>query len=71
MSRVVLDPNVVLSALLFASGCLAWLRRAWQHGRMQPLVCRETAAELLRVLAYPKFKLSRPEQEQLLADLLP
>lgn len=30
-----------------------------------------TAAELLRGLAYPKFKLSAAEQEELLADYLP
>ena len=28
-------------------------------------------SELLRVLAYPKFKLTRDEQETLLADFLP
>lgn len=69
--RVVLDTNIVLSALLFASGRLAWLRQAWQTGRIRPLVCKETAAELLRVLTYPKFKLSAAEQEELLADFLP
>jgi putative PIN family toxin of toxin-antitoxin system len=30
-----------------------------------------TAAELIRVLAYPKFKLSAVEQQELLADYLP
>ncbi|WP_289241010.1 PIN domain-containing protein [Delftia sp.] len=48
MMRVVLDTNVVLSALLFTSGRLAWIRRAWQHQQLKPLVCRETASELLR-----------------------
>lgn len=38
---------------------------------MQPLVCRETAGELLRVLAYPKFRLTALEQRDLLADYLP
>jgi len=71
MRRVVLDTNIVLSALLFTRGRLAWLRGAWQGGRLQPLACRESASELLRVLAYPKFKLSAVEQEQLLADFLP
>ena len=32
---------------------------------------RSTAAELLRVLAYPKFQLTDAEQEELLADVLP
>lgn len=69
--RVVLDTNVVLSALLFSSGTLAWLRRAWQDGSVIPLASRDTVAELLRALAYPKFKLTAEEQEDLLAEYLP
>ncbi|MEQ8262144.1 putative toxin-antitoxin system toxin component, PIN family [Pseudohaliea sp.] len=69
--RVVLDTNVVLSALLFTSGRLAWLRHGWQRGTIRPLVCRETTTELLRVLGYPKFGLSRGEQQVLLAEFLP
>src|SRR5690606_20359805 len=71
MRRVVLDTNIVLSALIFSAGRLAWIRHAWQHQQLQPLVCRETASELLRVLAYPKFKLSTLERQELLADFLP
>lgn len=71
MRRVVLDTNVLLSALLFRSGRLAWLRHAWQARALDPLVCKETVRELLRVLAYPKFQLSRAEQQELLADFLP
>ncbi len=71
MTRVVLDTNVVLSALLFTSGRLAWVRQAWQHRRLQPLVCRETVGELLRVLAYPKFRLTAEDRQQLLEDFLP
>ena len=71
MRRVVLDTNIVLSALLFGTGRLAWVRHAWQRRRLQPLVCRETVNELLRVLAYPKFKLSAQEQQDLLGDFLP
>ncbi|ARP84295.1 putative toxin-antitoxin system toxin component, PIN family [Bordetella genomosp. 8] len=71
MHRVVLDTNIVLSALLFTSGRLAWIRHAWQGQQLQPLVCRETVNELLRVLAYPKFNLTANEQKELLADFLP
>ena len=68
---VVIDTNLVLSALLFANGRLAPLRLAWQTGQCLPLVSAATATELVRVLAYPKFKLSADEREQLLADYLP
>lgn len=68
---VVIDTNLVLSALVFATGRLAALRRAWQHGQCIPLVSQGTAAELIRVLAYPKFKLSAADREELLADYLP
>lgn len=69
--RVVIDTNLVLSALVFAQGRLTPLRQAWQTQRIRPLVSRVTAAELIRVLAYPKFKLSPEEQQELLADYLP
>ncbi len=69
--RVVIDTNRVLSALVFAQGRLTPLRHAWQGGHIQPLVSRATAAELIRVLAYPKFKLAPDEQKELLADYLP
>ncbi|WP_237218303.1 putative toxin-antitoxin system toxin component, PIN family [Rugosibacter aromaticivorans] len=69
--RVVIDTNLVLSALVFAQGRLAPLRHAWQGARCQPLVSSVTAAELIRVLAYPKFKLSAEDRQELLADYLP
>jgi len=69
--RVVLDTNIVLSALVFAAGRLAPLRLAWQQARCQPLVSAVTAAELVRALAYPKFRLGTEEQQELLADYLP
>ena len=69
--RVVLDTNVVLSALVFAQGRLAVVRHAWQDGRCQPLVSPLTARELVRALAYPKFGLTADEQRELLADYLP
>ena len=69
--RVVLDTNLVLSALVFTQGRLVALRHAWQNERCRPLVSKATAAELIRVLAYPKFKLGPEEQQELLADYLP
>jgi len=69
--RVVIDTNLVLSALVFAQGRLSSLRLAWQSAQCQPLVSTVTAAELIRVFAYPKFKLSAADQQELLADYLP
>ena len=69
--RVVLDTNVVLSALVFTHGRSVALREAWQVGRCEPLVSKATAGELIRVLGYPKFKLGADEQRELLADYLP
>lgn len=69
--RPVLDTNVLVSALLFHSGALSWLRGAWHSGRIRPLAGRQTTAELIRVLAYPKFALSEGERQDLLDDYLP
>lgn len=69
--RVVLDTNVVLSALVFRAGLASRLRVLWQQGAFLPVVSRGSAAELMRVLAYPKFKLDADEREELLADYLP
>jgi putative PIN family toxin of toxin-antitoxin system len=69
--RVVLDTNVLVSALLFSSGKLAWLRHAWASGQVIPLACRETVTELVAVLSYPKFRLDSAAQETLLGDFLP
>lgn len=69
--RVVLDTNVVLSALVFGGAVAARLRHAWQQGRFGPMVNTATAHELIRVLSYPKFRLSLLDQEELLADYLP
>ena len=71
LPRVVIDTNLVLSALVFAQGRLMPLRHAWQGPHCQPLLSSVTAAELLRVLAYPKFKLSAADQQELLGDYLP
>ncbi len=68
--RAVFDTNVVISALIFGRRLL-WLRRAWVSSAVVPIVCRETAAELVRVLGYPKFKLTEAERETLLGDYLP
>lgn len=69
--RLVLDTNVLLSALLFRSAAMTWARSAWQSGRILPLASRDTVSELLRVLGYPKFRLAPDDRDELLADYLP
>lgn len=69
--RVVFDTTTVVSALLFANGRLAWLRQHWREEGCTPLLSQATAAELTRVLGYPKFRLSQDERHELLAEYLP
>jgi len=69
--RVVFDTATVVSALLFEEGRLAWLRQHWQEGGCVPLISRTTAAELTRVLAYPKFQLTSDDRREILAGYLP
>jgi putative PIN family toxin of toxin-antitoxin system len=69
--RVVFDTTTVLSALLFRHGRLAWLRQHWREADCVPLISHATAAELVRVLGYPKFSLSTADRRELLAEYLP
>lgn len=69
--RVVFDTTTVVSALSFATGRLVWLRQHWREGGCLALISRATAAELTRVLRYPKFHLSADDGRELLACYLP
>lgn len=69
--RAVFDTTTVVSALLFTRGRLAWMRQHWQSGGCIPLLSAATAAELTRVIAYPKFRLTRAERDELLAEYVP
>lgn len=69
--RVVFDTNVVVSALVFKRGSLAWFRAHWRDPKIIPLASRATVNELIRVLSYRKFRLDKQEIEALLADYLP
>lgn len=69
--RGVLDTNTVISALVFPHGRLSWMRPLWTTGQIVPLICRESAAELIETLAYPKFKLDEIGIRTLLAAYLP
>lgn len=66
--RVVLDTNCLVSALIFSRRNFAWLREAWLNKRFVPLASHDTVSELIRVLAYPKFKLTHDDRESLLAE---
>ena len=69
--RVVLDTNVVVSALLF-TGISSKLVPLWQGGVITALVSRIILEEYLRVLSYPKFKLSEGDIKGLIQEeLLP
>ena len=72
--RIVLDTNVLLSALLFKGG-LAAIMHAWQRPRatpqIVPIVSKYTAEEFIAALHYPKFALTEAEQAEVLAEYLP
>lgn len=69
--RAVIDTNILVSALIFNGGKVGVFRQLWQDNQFQPLVSKSTVTELIRVLAYPKFKLTLAEQQDLLADYVP
>jgi len=71
MKRIVIDTNVLVSALLFG-GKTGQLVTLWEIGRVAPLCSREIVEEYLHVLAYPKFQLSKSEIDFLLKhEILP
>lgn len=69
--RVVLDTNVLVSALLF-TGVSSELVPLWQRSAITVLLSRTILEEYLRVLSYPKFQLSEAEIKSLIEEeLLP
>jgi putative PIN family toxin of toxin-antitoxin system len=70
MMRIVCDTNVLLSAYLFRNGTFAWLREAVDAVRFTLVFDRRTTAELLRVLAYDKFALTKSERDSVLLRLM-
>jgi uncharacterized protein len=53
--RAILDPNVIISALLSRDGTPAKVLRAWLEGRFDLIVSALLLQELERALAYPKL----------------
>jgi putative PIN family toxin of toxin-antitoxin system len=69
--RVVLDTNVLVSALLF-TGKLSKIVDLWRQGKVIPLISRETFEELRAVLEYPKFSLAPDEIQSIIEnEILP
>lgn len=62
---LVLDTNVVLDLLHFEDAIARPIRAALQHGQIRCVANEATLEELLRVLAYPEFKLESVRQATL------
>ncbi|MCL5056073.1 MAG: putative toxin-antitoxin system toxin component, PIN family [Firmicutes bacterium] len=65
--RVVLDTNIIISALLFDS-FLSEIVNWWKTNKIIPLISKETFDELVKVLTYPKFSLTEKEIKSILED---
>ena len=61
--RAVLDPNVLVSALLSPSGSPARILAAWERGEFELVASPPLIAELERALGYPKLRRLIPEPE--------
>jgi uncharacterized protein len=54
--RVVLDPNILVSALLSRTGAPAQIVARWLAGEFELVASKVLLAELERALAYPKLR---------------
>lgn len=61
--RAVLDPNVIISALLSPDGSPARVLRAWVEGGFELVVSPHLLDELERALAYPKLRKRVPAED--------
>ena len=67
IKRVVLDTNILVSALLFR-GEVSRLAGLWKNGKIVPLISQATFKEFRDVLAYPKFSLTEKEIKAIIED---
>ena len=69
--RAVLDPNVLIAAVLSRSGAPAQIVSRWLGGEFELVVSESLLAELERALAYPKLRsrVSPSEAAELVALL--
>jgi len=69
--RIVIDTNVLVSAVLFGGSPENVLEKC-RRDRCQAVASRAIVDEILRVLTYPKFKLTEKEIEYILyREILP
>jgi len=69
--RIVIDTNVIVSALLFG-GQPGKLVELWRGGRLQPFASKSIVEEYIRVLTYPKFRMTEDEIDYLIyREILP
>lgn len=61
--RAVLDPNILIAALLSPTGAPAQLLGGWLRGEFELVVSEALLAELARALVYPKLRVHVPEAE--------
>jgi len=61
--RAVLDPNVIISALLSPTGNAARLLKAWGRGEFELIASAALLEELQRALVYPKLRRHISERE--------
>ena len=54
--RVILDSNILLSALLSPHGPPHRIYQAWRRGRFDLVTCRMQLDEIRRASRYPKFR---------------
>jgi len=54
--RIVVDTNVLVSALLVGTSLPAHLIALWREGRFDLLTASEQLEELMRVTRYPKIR---------------
>ncbi|MFO7675655.1 MAG: putative toxin-antitoxin system toxin component, PIN family [bacterium] len=69
VARLVLDTNVLVSALIFR-GEAARLVPLWHRGRYRLAVSADILREYLRVLAYPRFGLTADEVRAIAAEYI-
>jgi hypothetical protein len=69
--RAVLDPNVLVAAVLSRSGAPAQIVARWLAGAFELVVSEHLLAELARALAYPKLarRVTRAEAAELVSLL--